>query len=235
MKQCAPIIIIPNFVVFEGGDGSGTSTQLAMIQHRFDTSAKTANAPLPVLYTTFEPTHGPVGHLLRSALRGDHPLGQDTLALLFAADRNEHVYATGGILDRCGRGELVISDRYVLSSLVYQGIACGGDLPEGLNAHFPAPEVLFFFDIDPEIARKRMETRQVKEIYEYLDFQIKVREAYKALLPRYGDQGVRVEIIDASQPPEAVAETVWRGLEKMPIMAVGGTDGSRDAAGRSEV
>ncbi|MDR3171154.1 MAG: dTMP kinase [Treponema sp.] len=203
--------ITPNFIVFEGGDGSGTTTQLALVQKRF------ASLVQPV-YTTFEPTNGPVGQLIRSCLRGDLMVAPSTLALLFAADRNEHVHGPGGILERCTQGELVICDRYVLSSLVYQGIACGGDLPERLNAPFPAPESLFFFDIDPAIAGKRMETRPVKDIYEYLDFQIKVREAYHALLPRYADAGVQVELIDASMPPEAVAETVWRGLQKMPIM-----------------
>lgn len=206
-------MVIQNFVVFEGGDGSGTTTQLRLLQDRFAKEKTTLR-----LYTTFEPTDGPIGRLIRSALKGAIPLQSETLARLFAADRNEHLYAPGGILERCNQGELVVSDRYVLSSLVYQGIDCGEELPQALNAQFPVPAVLFFFDVDPAIALKRMENRPVKEIYEYLGFQIQVRELYKALLPWYERQGVQVEIIDAGKEPEEVGERLWRTLENMPIL-----------------
>ncbi|MDR3115834.1 MAG: dTMP kinase [Treponema sp.] len=209
------MMILKNFAVFEGGDGSGTTTQLGLLRNRF---ASPAVSGLPPLYATWEPTDGPIGGLLRSALKGEIPLKRETLATLFAADRNEHVYASGGIVERSTRGELVISDRYVLSSLVYQGIDCGEELVRRLNERFPLPELLFFFDIDGEQAVTRMEGRRVKEIYEYLDFQIQVRERYRALLPWYAREGVRVEIIDASQEPQAVAEEIWRALRNMPIV-----------------
>jgi dTMP kinase len=203
--------IIPNFAVFEGGDGTGTTTQLGLLARRFTAAA-------PVFHPTFEPTEGPAGRLIRSALKKDPPLLPETLARLFAADRGEHLYGPGGVLERTGRGELVVSDRYVLSSLVYQGIACGDELPRNLNAPFPAPELIVFFDLDPRIAGERLQNRPSLEIYEYRDFQEKVRARYHALLPRFRDQGVRVEVIDASRPPEEVAESVWSALEKMPII-----------------
>jgi dTMP kinase len=201
------MIIIPNFAVFEGGDGSGTSTQLNILKTR-----------LPQIYHTFEPTGGPIGSLIRAALSGELSLRPETLARLFAADRNEHLYGPGGLAERCGRGEPVVSDRYVPSSLVYQGIDCGEALPEALNAPFPAPEVLLFFDIDPRTALKRLETRPSRDAYEYLDFQVRVRERYRALLPRYEEAGVRVEYIDADKPVEEVAAQVWRAIKKMPIL-----------------
>jgi dTMP kinase len=204
---------IRNFVVFEGGDGSGTSTQLALVRNRF------ASEPLlPRFYGSCEPTGGPIGRLIRLALKEEIVLLPETLARLFAADRTEHLYAPDGILSRAAQGGLVISDRYVLSSLVYQGITCGTDLPRELNASFPAPEVLFFFDVDPEIACRRIENRPVKDIYEYADFQSQVRERYKALLPWYAAAGVRIEIIDAALPPEETAEIVWKELQKLPIL-----------------
>jgi dTMP kinase len=208
------MMILKNFAVFEGGDGSGTTTQLTLLRNRF-TSLVSA---LPPLYATWEPTDGPIGRLLRSALKREIPLQRETLAILFAADRNEHVYAPKGIWERSTQGELVISDRYVLSSLVYQGIDCGEALVRRLNDPFPLPELLLFFDIDSEQAVTRMEGRQIKEIYEYLDFQIQVRERYRSLLPWYAQEGVRVEIIDASQEPQAVAEEIWRALKNMPIL-----------------
>ncbi|MDR0624278.1 MAG: dTMP kinase, partial [Treponema sp.] len=175
----------------------------------------------PVFHPTFEPTGGPVGKIIRAALRNDPPLLPETLARLFAADRGEHLYGPGGILERTGRGELVASDRYVLSSLAYQGIACGEELPRTLNAPFPFPELLLFFDLDPRIAVERLQNRPALEIYEYRDFQEKVRARCHALLPAFQSAGVRVEVIDASRTVEAVAESVWRAVENMPILKQG--------------
>ena len=203
--------ILPNFAVFEGGDGSGTTTQLGLLERRFAGAG-------PVFHPTFEPTGGPLGKIIRAALRKELPLLPETLARLFAADRGEHLYGPGGILERTGRGELVVSDRYILSSLAYQGITCGEELPRLLNAPFPAPELLLFFDLDPRIAVERLRNRPALEIYEYREFQEKVRARCHALLPGFQAAGVRVELIDASQPAETVAESVWRAIENMPIL-----------------
>jgi dTMP kinase len=209
------MLSIHNFAVFEGVDGSGTTTQLRLLAERFEKDIP----PPPPFYGTCEPTGGPVGRLIRSVLSGEISLEPATAARLFAADRNEHLYGKDGIVERCGRGELVVSDRYLPSSLVYQGITCGEDLPRRLNADFPFPELLLFFDIDPQIAGRRLKTRNGRDIYEYLEFQIKVRDSYRALLPEYEEAGVRVEYIDASAKIGEVAEQVWRAVQKMPIIS----------------
>jgi dTMP kinase len=206
--------LLKNFAVFEGCDGSGTTTQISilenyLLQHR---------QSLPPFYITFEPTNSSIGKLIRSGLQKKLILTSKTIALLFAADRCEHVYESGGIAERCNRGELVISDRYLPSSLVYQGITCGEELPELLNRDFPVPELLLFLDIDPETAHKRMAGREQKEIYENLDFQILVRKRYLSLLPYLSAEGVRVETIDASLTQEEVAGEVWKAIENMPIL-----------------
>jgi dTMP kinase len=206
--------IIPNLIVFEGGDGSGTSTQISML------SARLNNSKNPVFFPTFEPTDGQIGRLIRAALKKEIIFKPETLAMLFAADRNEHLYGADGILTRTNRGELVVSDRYVLSSLVYQGIECGDELPYLLNSRFPAPELTFFLDIDPEIALNRMKGRDNLEIYEYREFQEKVRQRYKAQLTQYSENGARVEIIDASKTAEEVAGQVWSILSLMPIFKI---------------
>jgi len=225
--------ILRNFAVFEGPDGSGTTTQLNILEtffHPGQTSMdnsyvaepKRAYYPapphaLPVLYKTFEPTDGIIGKLIRAGLKKENILLPETIAWLFAADRNEHLYSKDGIVERCGRGELVVSDRYLPSSLVYQGITCGDELPTSLNKGFPGPELLIYFDIDPETAQERMAVREHKEIYENLNFQILVRQRYKTLLPVFSEQGVRVEIIDASAPMDEVSGEVWRAIQKMSI------------------
>jgi len=206
--------ILGNFTVFEGLDGSGTSTQLALLKQKL--ADRTIKGP--VFSTTFEPTDGAIGRLIRSVLKKDLALRAETLARLFAADRNEHLYAADGIVDRCRRGELVVCDRYTLSSLVYQGIECGMELPRGLNGSFPAPELLLFLDIDPNLAQQRMAGRPSLEIFEHIEFQEKVRMRYHALFDEYRKAGVRLEIIDASQSVEKVAEDVWNAIAKMPII-----------------
>jgi len=206
--------IIPNFVVFEGGDGSGTTTQLSRLAERLKNTEK------PVFFPTFEPTDGQIGKLIRSALKKDLILKPETLAMLFAADRNEHLNSQNGILAHVNRGELVVSDRFVLSSLVYQGIECGNELPNVLNSRFAAPELTIFLDVDPKIAINRMSKRGSLEIYEYLEFQEKVRQKYKSAVDDYRKNGARVEIIDSSKTIEEVADQVWSMLLGLPIFNI---------------
>ena len=203
--------IIPNFAVFEGGDGSGTTTQLSLLTERLKTAGE------PVFFPTFEPTDGKIGALIRSVLKKEISIQRGTLAFLFACDRNEHLYKEGGILERSGRGELVVCDRYVLSSLVYQGLDCGNGLPEFINSRFPAPELTVFLDIKPEIAVERMKTRGSLEMYEDLDFQKKVRFKYLSTLELYKKAGAKVEIIDASKSTQEVADNIWSVISQMPI------------------
>ncbi|MDR2135185.1 MAG: dTMP kinase [Treponema sp.] len=205
--------ILRNFAVFEGLDGSGTSTQMEMLKRRFEDGAA-----LPPLYATAEPTGGETGLLIRRALKGEPALLGETMARLFAADRGEHLYGAGGIAERARRGELVVCDRYVPSSLAYQGIECGEELPRALNSPFPAPELILFFDLDPRAAGERIRGRKEREIYERADFQLKVRDRYLGLLPFFRSQGSAVVRIDAALGREEVAEQVWAALRNMPIM-----------------
>lgn len=206
-------MVLRNFVVLEGGDGTGTSTQLALLEEAFRT-----RAPGLSVHRTFEPTGGPVGELVRSALRREIDVLPSTIARLFAADRAEHLWRPGGVAERCGRGELVVCDRYVPSSLVYQGIECGDELPARLNAEFPLPELVLYFDLDPRIAVERFSGREVKDVYERLDFQVLVRERYARILPAYAEAGCRVARVDASASIAEVAERVWREIEALPIL-----------------
>jgi dTMP kinase len=101
---------------------------------------------------------------------------------------------------------------------VYQGLECGEELPRALNAPFPAPELIVFFDLDPHTALERIRGRRDREIYERLDFQLKVRDRYLAILPGLRARGSAVVQIDASRSPEDVAEQLWGALKKLPIL-----------------
>ncbi|MDR1930810.1 MAG: dTMP kinase [Treponema sp.] len=204
-------MILRNFAVIEGGDGSGTTTQLALLKRRFQ------GAAVP-FFATGEPGSGPIGVLIRRALKGEILLGRETIARLFAADRGEHLYARDGVVERCERGELVVSDRYTPSSLVYQGLECGEELPRKLNEDFPHPELLIYLDVPGEVAMERLKTRDEREIYERLDFQIRAARAYRELLPRYEEAGVRVVSLDGTLKTGEVAAKLWTALREMPIM-----------------
>jgi dTMP kinase len=210
-------MMIHNFVIFEGGDGSGTTTQLSLLRDRLELERARGERPMPNFSFGFEPTDGPIGRLIRQALRGETRLRPENVARLFAADRGEHLYAEDGVLARAERGELVVSDRYVPSSLVYQGLACDEELPALLNAAFPKPELLLFFDVDPRIALERIHARPNPDEFERLDFQLKVRDRYERILAEYSADGTALVRIDAEKSVEEVAEQVWSAITKLPI------------------
>lgn len=199
-------------MVLEGGDGTGTSTQLKMLQKRLSTGA------YPPAYFTFEPTEGPIGTLIRQALHGSPEFLPHTIAHLFAADRHEHLYGPSGIVARCQRGELVICDRYVPSSLVYQGLACGDDTPARINSPFPYPAMILFFEVDPAVAEQRYSKREKQDMFEHVAFQQRVHQAYEHILPVYCEEGTHLIRIDAGKNIEEVAEQVWRALQNLPIL-----------------
>lgn len=210
-------MIIKNFVVFEGSDGSGTSTQLSLLRERLAKERDSGERAVPSFSLGFEPTDGTIGRVIRQALRGELRLRPETIARLFAADRGEHLFAEDGVLARAERGELVVSDRFVPSSLVYQGLSCAEELPIALNAGFPKPELILFFDIDPRIALGRIQSRPNPDEFERLDFQLMVKERYERILTGYAGTETSLVRIDAEKSVAEVAEQVWSAIVNLPI------------------
>ena len=134
-------MILSNFIVFEGLDGSGTSTQIQLLTKKIQPNR---------LFVTTEPTNLPTGKFIRKILKGEFSIDEKTIAYLFAADRCEHIYGKNGIIENLQNGKLVVSDRYFFSSIAYQSIMAGDDLPKKLNENFPLPEFLFFFKISSD-------------------------------------------------------------------------------------
>ncbi|WP_294429335.1 dTMP kinase [uncultured Treponema sp.] len=203
-------MILKNFIVFEGIDGAGTSTQIKLLKEREDADR---------FFFTTEPTDSETGKFLRKMLKGDVELDPRTSAFLFAADRNEHLYGKGGtncgVVEKCESGKIVVSDRYLFSSLTYQCVTCGEELPRRLNESFPLPEILFFFDIDPEISLKRVISRGATEIYEKLDFQKETAARYRKIIDEYEamNTGMKIIRLDATLPIEEVAKIINKHLE----------------------
>lgn len=198
---------LKNFIVLEGIDGSGTTTQLRRIAELMGKNK------IPHIVTA-EPTSRPEGALIRRILRGELDAEPGTVAYLFAADRYQHVFGTEGLLAAVKAGKTAICDRYVLSSLAYQGIACGKELPALLNAAFPPPGLTLFFKIDPELAIRRVDTRNHLEIYEKLHIQKRVAAAYEEALAEAAAKGWKTALIDAEKPVDDVTRQIVVALER---------------------
>lgn len=202
-------MVLKNFIVFEGIDGAGTSTQIKKLVER-DPAHFVATA---------EPTTGETGKFLRRMLAGEFKVDEKTNAYLFAADRCEHIFGKGGVKELCESGKTVVSDRYFFSSLAYQSVSCGIELPILLNSPFPLPEYLFFFEINPEISLGRVNARnEHKEIYENLEAQKKIAALYEKVIAMYeSDPAKREEMkivrIDATKSIEEISNLIWDKLK----------------------
>ena len=206
-------MVLKNLIVFEGIDGSGTTTQLELLK-----------AKCPAITATAEPTASAMGQFLRRMLSAEVELSKQTAAYLFAADRCEHLFGklcyhegrlVTGVAEACGKGSLVVSDRYLFSSLAYQGEATIRDLTARLNEPFPLPEVLVYFAISPEAALERVASRGSKrEIYETLSTLKEVSRRYDEVLADYTltpkADGMSVVKVDAALPVQDVAAAVWQ-------------------------
>jgi len=177
------------FIVIEGLDGSGKTTQAKLLASEFSRSHR-------ALYTA-EPSGGRIGAFIRNAcLYEEKRLLPEVEALLFAADRVEHV--ENEIKPALKEGRLVISDRYVYSSLAYQGSASLSlTWIRALNKHALKPDLAVFIDVSPEAVLKRLERR--KSVMENLETQRHVREIYM----KFVEKGELVPI-DGDKPEHEV-------------------------------
>lgn len=199
---------LEKFVVFEGIDGAGTSTQIEMLKK---------NPLAKNFFFTAEPSEGATGLFLREILAGKAEVSPETAAYLFAADRAEHLWGKGGISEQVEGGKIVICDRYIFSSLAYQGTTCGEILPKTINSPFPLPEILFFFEISAEDSMARIEKRgERREIYEKREMLAKTAERYRKVISEYKSQNeMKIVELDASLPKEKIAEQIWHCLEPL--------------------
>lgn len=186
--------ILDRFIVLEGLDGAGTTTQLGMLDSLL------AQQKRPHVMEA-EPTDGPVGKLVRSILQHTYSVQPWTLAMLYAADRNEHVQT---ITKEIEAGKLVVCDRYLYSSLAYQGVTCPWDDVWRLNCRFPLPSLILYVDTPVEECMRRIKHRgQPEELFEHREFLRKVQAGYErsfGSLPK----GVRLVRLDGVQDPDVI-------------------------------
>jgi dTMP kinase len=199
------------FVVIEGIDGAGTTTQVARLAARLRQGRAAVR-------TTREPSDGPIGVLLRQVLSGrivtpgGRAPGWSTMALLFAADRMDHVESE--IEPFVGQGGIVISDRYDASSLAYQSVMSGrgGEATvewiRSLNKYAPRPALTIVLDCPPEVASGRREARgDAAQLYEQNEVQQALAQFYRELARHMPTD--RIELVDAVGTPDEVHARVY--------------------------
>ena len=162
------------FICIEGLDGSGKTTQAQIL-------AEKLSKTYPAVFTA-EPSHCKTGAFIReSCLYEQKRLPIATEALLFAADRVEHV--ENEIKPALSEGKIVICDRYVYSSFAYQGSAgLSLDWIKKINEFALLPDLAFFIDVLPERVLERLQRK--KSVMETLEIQRKVREVYLEFVNR---------------------------------------------------
>ncbi len=185
-------------IAIEGIDGAGKTTQAKRLVRWL--KSKGVNA----CYTS-EPTNSVLGRLIKKRLRSkdlDHRLD----ALLFAADRLEHYHEY--IEPRIRMRQVVVSDRYVYSSIAYQGALIGDvDWVRTINKWAPAPDIAIYVDVSPEVGLERLSSRKISEKtkYERMETLSRVRELYLKMC----NEGLLV-IIDGERSIEEVQENIRR-------------------------
>lgn len=204
------------FITFEGPDGAGKTSILNSIMKRLNESGETS-----VVFTR-EPGGSPIAEQIRHIILNPDHIEMDirTEALLYAASRRQHLVET--IFPALKAGKIIICDRFVDSSIVYQGFArgIGMDAVAQINQFATEnvePTVTFYLDVPAEIGIERIEknkkTRQFDRLdQETIDFHQKVREGYLILLERHGDRFIK---IDASRPEEEVLEECWSKIKQL--------------------
>ncbi len=201
------------FITLEGGEGSGKSSVIKLIVERLQKEG------YQVLQTR-EPGGVKIAEEIRNIIldKANTSMDGKTEALLYAASRRQHLVEK--VIPALDKGMIVISDRYIDSSLVYQGVARGIGIQEVYEMNLFAidkilPNLTLILDIEPEIGLQRINKNNQREVnrldLESLSFHHKVRDGYLKLKDLYPE---RIEIVDASKSLEEVFENCYSLIEK---------------------
>lgn len=203
-----------HFITFEGGEGSGKSTQAATLANRLKTLA------IGVVLTR-EPGGSPGAEIVRHVLLSGaaQPLGPDAEAVLFAAARDDHLNTK--IRPALAAGRWVICDRFIDSTRVYQGALGKVDARiirrlERITVGDTMPELTFIMDVPAEVGLERATRRRGSQEAdrfetETLEFHKRLRDAYRDIATAEPD---RCMLIDSQKPKDKVADEIWSIINK---------------------
>ncbi|MCC8126346.1 MAG: dTMP kinase [Clostridiales bacterium] len=195
-----------SFIVFEGIDGSGKSTQIRLLHERMKEDGVSC-------YVTMEPTDSPIGSLIHQIMTGRVKTDNKVIAALFVADRLDHLLNdVNGIVNKINEGTTVLMDRYYFSSYAYQSVDMSLDWV--IQANEPSssilrPTVNVFIDVDPDVALERIaKNRFQRELFEEKSRLIKVREKYLEAFDRLKDVE-NIVVVDGNRDEQQIAREIW--------------------------
>lgn len=199
------------FIVFEGIDGSGKSTQIQYLIEKL----KQQNVSY---YITKEPTDSPIGSLIHQIMIGRVKTDNKVIAALFVADRLDHLLNDiNGIVAKIEDGITIVSDRYYFSSYAYHSIDMPMDWVIQANEqckNILKPTLTIFLDVNPDIAIERIaQNRFHQELFEKSSRLIKVREKYLESFTKLNDSE-NIIVVDGNRAPELIAEEIWKEVKQ---------------------
>lgn len=214
-------------MALEGLDGSGQTTQAKLLTYWLET-----RAGLPARYTK-EPSGGPIGEVLKQALApcspespNVRPVSPPTMALLFAADRLDHLQHE--ILPLLRQGTFVVTDRYILSSLAYQSLELESRWVELINRYASPPALTLFLDVPSRICWERVRNRHPRpELFESAAILRRVERRYRQAIVKLKRRGQRIEIIDGTS---SIREVHRQVVEKAKAFLARALRGKLNAA-----
>ena len=198
----------PLFIVFDGMDGTGKTTQMRLLSQRL-------NALGIETVLTAEPSQSPDGRALRRALSGQEPANNSRLATLFLLDRIGHNAEIEGWM---AEGKTVISDRYYYASMAYQGQGDNFEWVARMNLdcpHIRKPDGAILLDMNPEDSMARIRagrTSDELEIYETVAQQEKIRARFARVTEYLKDRDLIITV-NAAGTVEEVADRIWAAYE----------------------
>lgn len=200
------------FITFEGPEGAGKTTIIQMIAQELEKQQVE-------IVSTREPGGIHISEQIREVILSPDNTAMDgrTEALLYAAARRQHLVEK--VIPALNRGAIVLCDRFIDSSLAYQGYARGLGMDEVLSINEFAiddmmPTKTYYFDIEPEIGLRRIEKNKTREVnrldMEKVDFHHKVREGYQKVCERFSE---RIVMVDASKSMDEVFHEVLQSIQ----------------------
>lgn len=192
------------FIVFEGLDGSGQSTQAAKLVEYLNRHQKKIELGRPEAHLTKEPTNNLIGGLIRGQLTNNWKTGQECLQLLFAADRAHHLEKE--VIPILEKGGVVVSDRYFFSTIAYGSL----EIPDwqwlkDINKHFLLPDISFFLKVSPTVCIERIKGNRFEmELFEKEEALARVWQGYERLSKEFED----VYLIDGEREIDEIFEEI---------------------------
>ena len=187
------------FVAIEGLDGCGSSTQVRLV-------AKALLQEKVKVFSTKEPTNGPIGKLIKDVLNDKYcSLPPAALQLLFAADRGCHL--ASDIIPRLKKGEMVVTDRYAWSSIAYGSVDLSTEWLFNLNKNYISPDLTIFIEVNPEVCLKRLaKEKRSLELFEEKEKLEMAWATYHSLVTKYW--WTYMVVVDGEQKRQQVTEAI---------------------------